>query len=57
VNKKNKNSNRIINSNSNRNNYTQNKAKDNKSLTIQNIKEKSEGKNAINIFSHKYIKH
>jgi len=55
VNKKNKNSNRIINSNSNRNNYTQNKAKDNKSLTIQNIKEKSEGKNAIKSSRNKNI--
>jgi len=55
VNKKNKNGNRIINSNSNRNNYTQNKAKDNKSLTIQNIKEKSEGKNVIKSSRNKNI--
>ena len=55
VNKKNKNSNRIINSNSNRNNYTQSKNKDNKSLTIQNIKEKSEGKNVIKSSRNKNI--
>ena len=55
VNKKNKNNNRIINSNSNRNNYTQSKAKDNKSLTIQNIKEKSEGKNAVKSSRNKNI--
>ena len=55
VNKKNKNCRRIINSNSNRNNYTQNKAKDNKSLTIQKNKEKSEVKNAIKSSRNKNI--